>query len=258
MYWLIHFLYSIYEWILHFKRKLKGYYRNRLLSDDLVSENYILGKNFGFQKLPNHIAFIVDTKPYYKRLLKDVSNLICFSFAFGIRYITIYDDHDYLKNNTELLIDCLSKKSKNFFIKEDFFQSVAVLPLCKISKDKVNEKNDIKNYYVFILSPSDGKQRLVDLSKYAIEEVKEHRMEVEQIDLNLVSSILSITENKNIKYSHPDYVVKYDSSLVMRGYSPWHLRYSEIYHTHKLNEYNFTDFTQALKQFSDTSQRFGK
>jgi len=87
----------------------------------MVSENYIKQKNFGIQKLPSHIAYMVDTTTLYKKLLNDVSNLVCFSFAFGIRFITLYDDNDYFKNNMDALIDCLSKKSCNFFSKEDFF-----------------------------------------------------------------------------------------------------------------------------------------
>jgi len=104
----------------------------------------------------------------------------------------------------------------------------------------MRNNNDL--YCLFIVSPCDGKQRIVDLTRVLSEEVKEHRIELDKIDFNLVDSFMNSTEYQTIKYPHPEFVIKLDNSLVMQGYSPWHLRYAEICQTYKLKGFNFSTF----------------
>jgi len=66
-------------------------------------------------KVPLHVAFIIDMSQIYSGMMQDVANLICWSFSFGIRFVTVYDVDGFFKNNEDLLTVNLSRKVNSFF-----------------------------------------------------------------------------------------------------------------------------------------------
>lgn len=74
-----------------------------------------------------------------------------------------------------------------------------------------------------MLSESDGRRTLVDLTKTLAEMSQKHKLNPEDISMDLIDAELS-----EGVMDEPDLLILFSESVVLDGYPPWQIRLSEI------------------------------
>ena len=106
---------------------------------------------------------------------------------------------------------------------------------------------------ILLLSEHDGRDTLVDLTVTLSAMAQKGDIHPSQIDTNLIQAELS-----DYVSSEPDLLVLFSPSVVLKGYPPWQLRLTEIFHLPDNKGVNYQVFLKALKQFEKAEFRVGK
>jgi len=76
---------------------------------------------------------------------------------------------------------------------------------------------------ILLLSASDGRRTLVDLTKTLVEMSQKSKLAPEDISAELIDAEISESVMEE-----PDMVMLFNDSVVLQGYPPWQIRLSEI------------------------------
>lgn len=76
---------------------------------------------------------------------------------------------------------------------------------------------------ILLLSASDGRRTLVDLTKTLVEMSQKSKLASEDISTELIDAEISESVMEE-----PDMVMLFSDSVVLQGYPPWQIRLSEI------------------------------
>lgn len=76
---------------------------------------------------------------------------------------------------------------------------------------------------ILLLSESDGRRTLVDLTKTLAEMSQKHKLAPEDISTELIDAELSESV-----MGEPDLLILFGDSVVLDGYPPWQMRLTEI------------------------------
>lgn len=106
---------------------------------------------------------------------------------------------------------------------------------------------------MLLLSEHDGRDTLVDLTVTLAAMAQKGDIRIHQIDQNLISAELS-----DYVSAEPDLLVLFSPTVVLKGYPPWQLRLTEIFHLPDNKGVNYQVFLKALKQFGKAEFRVGK
>lgn len=195
------------------------------------------------EKLPVHIGLlVVDEEPNYT----DIANLVVWCMAVGISYVSVYDENGiFQKNHSHLMQEILQQQRQ----------------LLGVEGSKVEFLNNGSEMHVVscrptvnILSPEDGKQRIVAAAQQLCRSVENKERSPKDISVSTLDSMLR--ELKNIP--DPDLVLKMgpvDSTL---GFLPWHIRLTEFISLSSHRNLSYEDFLGALQRFGSCQQRLGK
>ena len=80
-----------------------------------------------------------------------------------------------------------------------------------------------KHLSITLLSASDGRHTLVDLTKTLTEMSQKHKLAPEDISTELIDAEISESVMQE-----PDLLILFGDSVVLQGYPPWQIRLSEI------------------------------
>ena len=249
------FIYDIYEWY---------------ISRNLKSEN-----------LPKHIAIIMDGNRRYTKVMgnmevieghkKGVSTLekvLDWSIEMGIEIVTAYAFSTENFNRAPKEVEGLMK----LFQRE--FEGIAKNP--KIHKNEVRIKavgnlnllpenvrealrtaEDATSSYdkriVNIAIGYDGRMEIIDAIKKISKEIKDGKLDCEEIDEDLV--------NKNLYTAgleDPNLIIRTSGEERLSGFLLWQSSYSELYFCDSLwPELRKVDFLRALRSYQERERRFG-
>lgn len=200
-------------------------------------------------KLPRHMSFVIneDVATDYC----DVINLIVWTIAMGIPYISLYDRHGILKAGEERLSKMIKFKLIDILGEK---KSKGINVVLKDSSYKY--ENGItypKNFCVQLLSEEDGKADIVASAKRIATDLCDNNIKPKDINIDLVNNSLKAIEN----VPDPELVVQFGSVYTLQGFLPWQTRLSEILNVKTHKKICYRKFHALLLQFSKCQQRFG-
>lgn len=201
-------------------------------------------------KLPKHLSFVinedVDTDYF------DLVNLVLWTIAMGIPYITIYERHGLLKAGEFRFREAIGMKINEFLGCE---QAKRINVVVKDSQSKYeNGKILPKQFCVQLLSEADGREDVAIATKSILSDIKKRRIKKDDITVDKISSYLRGMNG----LPDPDLIVQFGKTLSLEGYPPWQTRLSEIVHIDSHKHVTYGEFYDVLCKFSRCQQRLGK
>lgn len=246
-----------------------------------VYEWYI-SRNFEKDKMPKHVAIIMDGNRRYSKLQGNMSaieghkrgvdtleNVLEWCIDLGINIVTVYafSTENFKRNEKEV------KDLMNLFVQS--FLSISTNK--KIHKNKVKLKavgrldlfpEDVRdaikdaeksteNYsgrQINIAMGYDGRVEIVDAFKKIAKKVEKGEISPESIDENMINDNLYTAGLED-----PNLVIRTSGEERLSGFLLWQSSYSELYFTDSLwPELRKVDFLRAIRSYTQRQRRFGK
>ncbi|KAL4232498.1 ditrans [Mactra antiquata] len=198
------------------------------------------------KKLPLHLGMIIlENDISYS----DLANVILWSAAMGISFISIYDTNGIVKRNDVRLSEEI-KKQKSFNSDTDYSKSDIQLH----SNLEKNTNKSTSQVDVYLLCLKDGRQSIVNMTKYICSHVKQKQIKSMDISPQSVDCLFQ----EETGYPDPDMVLKFGQVDSLLGFMPWHVRLTEILSLPTHIGVDYKTFRSVMISFGDTEQRFGK
>ncbi len=228
--------------------------------------------------LPNHIAIIMDgnrrwakskgltTRDGHKAGADTLENISKFCNEIGIKYLTVYafstENWKRTKEEVSALMAIL-KMYLDSFLKEKNKQNIKIRILGEINdlskslKTSINKAvEETKNNTGLILNIAfnyGGRAEIVRAVKSIAKEIKEEKIDIEDINEDLISNHLYTAGEPD-----PDLLIRTSYELRTSNFLPWQLVYTEFYFSKKnWPEFNNEDLLEAIKVYQNRNRRFG-
>jgi tritrans,polycis-undecaprenyl-diphosphate synthase [geranylgeranyl-diphosphate specific] len=249
-------LYSIYEWY--------------------------ISKGLDKKNMPKHVAIIMDGNRRYskiqgnmnpieghKRGVDTLENVLEWCIDLGIDIVTVYAfstenfkrSDEEVKDLMNLFVDSFKSISTNEKIHKNHVKLKAVGKLDlfpeNVRKAIKEAEKSTENYdkrLVNIAMGYDGRIEIVDAFRKLAKEVKEGKLQPEDINEDLIN------ENLYTKgLDDPNLVIRTSGEERLSGFLLWQSSYSELYFTDSLwPELRKVDFLRAIRSYTERQRRFGK
>jgi dehydrodolichyl diphosphate syntase complex subunit NUS1 len=242
---------SVYYDLVRRSQKLASYHNRtpQLIRQDVAH----------FDKLPRHIAFILNLKDETETgggidgLLDQASEVVSWSAGAGINIITVYERTGALK---ELPITevhrAVSKKLALYFGVDARPTVEIVVPHTaqRFANGKTGEQADLR---VALLSEEDGRESIVELSKTLADLAANGKLSSNDITLDVIDM-----EMRSLVSEEPDLLVLFTPHVQLQGFPPWQIRLTEIYHYPMNDEVSYVVFYKALESFANCKINVGR
>lgn len=107
---------------------------------------------------------------------------------------------------------------------------------------------------ILLISESDGRQTLVDLTKTLAEMSQQSKLSPSDISSELIDAEISESV-----MGEPDLLICFGDRVVLDGYPPWQVRLTEIYYVRdNVGGVGYHVFLQALYKYAKAEMRFGR
>ncbi|KAG2383216.1 hypothetical protein C9374_004553 [Naegleria lovaniensis] len=267
-------------------------------SDHPSSLTHLFNQDTTISKFPNHLAIAIDTEMLSPHILhtnshiatrldklssldglvmKQIQNIIYWSLTtfsnlnnHSIQSIAFYDKHGILEQHSKQIFDfverALIQSSDEFTINQNIKivevrQVENEIPYLKISTTR--NISHIQSLTVRLLSfQNSGKPSITKLANSIYEELKHHEQDLEHFN-ELVRHKVNETLHRHIKENipEPNILISFSNPvLILHGFSPLHLKYTQIAHVEKcfVKQFTETDFVKCIFEYISCNQRFGK
>ena len=228
--------------------------------------------------LPAHIAIIMDgnrrwakaqgkTASFgHKEGAKTLENIVRYANKIGIKYITVYafstenwkrttEEVNALMTLFQSYLDYYSKKADSENIKVKIVGSREGLSeKMKESIENCMERTKSNTGITFSIALNyGGREELVNAIKEIAEEVRENKLEIENITEETVNSKLYTNYAPD-----PDLLIRTSGEIRLSNFLPWQLVYSEFVFVDK----NWPDFKEedldlAIEEYQKRTRKFG-
>ncbi|XP_053665958.1 dehydrodolichyl diphosphate synthase complex subunit nus1-like [Anopheles marshallii] len=249
-------LHTVFTWVEHLFRLLrrcrKAIYHISPLGTVVESyrikqsQHYVKSQLQTVSKIPTHLVVLLGLEhPDYQRL----SQFIHWSYAAGIAYVSFYDHNGTIKRNHEQIKRCVGKapladKHHIRWLDQDYNS---------VDMDRVPANR--KCTYVSFLSPENGKQALVKLSRAIGESVRCRDLFPSDLSIEFLDSRLQSSPNY---VPDPDLAVYFGEVCSAYGLLPWQIRLTEFLQLEwRLKDSNEHHFVDCLLRFAKCEQRMG-
>lgn len=205
------------------------------------------------KKIPNHLSIVVVENEIS---FTDIANIIIWSVALGISYISVYDFDGEFKRNSKILKAEIEKSEETVKDSEKIKHNISFHTNERepVQQTKLNGYHDSSKTQIQLLSLEDGRQDLVHLTQSLCEQVISQNLKIEDITAqNIDDTLLDIH-----RFPDPELIFKFGDTDSLLGFLPWQTRLTEIlsFPTHK--GYSYHSFITQMTLYGDTKQRFGK
>ena len=106
---------------------------------------------------------------------------------------------------------------------------------------------------MLLLSVDDGRSTLIDLTKTLAEMAQREKLTPDDITQDLVDA--EITESI---MGEPDLLMLFSPVVKLRGYPPWQLRLTEIFHVEDNSGVEYLIWLKGLYRYAKSQMRFGR
>ncbi|MDR3222786.1 MAG: di-trans,poly-cis-decaprenylcistransferase [Methanobrevibacter sp.] len=252
---LLQLIYQLYEW--HISKKLNP------------------------KNMPKHIALIMDGNRRFSKIqgnldvlkghefgVDTLEKVLDWSIDLGIEIVTAYafstENFNRPKDEVDGLMSLFNKNFKRIVSHEKIHKNevkvkvvgrIDLLPdEVKESIRKAEESTAMYNKRLFNLAIGyDGRLEIVDAIKKIVDEFKDGKISIDDIDENLV--------NKNLYTAgldDPNLIIRTSGEERLSGFLLWQSSYSELYFCDSLwPELRKVDFLRAIRSYQERERRFG-
>ena len=235
-------------------------------------------ENLNEENLPKHIAIIMDgnrrwardngltTRAGHKKGADALENISKFCNKIGIKYLTVYafSTENWKRSKEEISgLMAILKTYVNSFLKEKdkqnikvkFIGDVTVLPkTLQKSINKAIETTKLNTGLILNIAFNyGGRQEIIRAIKNIAKEIKENKIDIEDINEELVSDNLYTAGIPD-----PDLLIRTSRELRTSNFLPWQLVYTEFYFPDKhWPAFEEDDLLEAIKVYQKRNRRFG-
>ncbi|MBU3912242.1 MAG: isoprenyl transferase [Candidatus Omnitrophica bacterium] len=230
-------------------------------------------------KTPRHIAIIMDGNGRWakkrglprimghKKGVDSVKNIVTSCIKFKVEYLTLYafSTENWLRPKRE--IKGLFRLLENFLDNEIklFHDNGVRLRIigdrdrldARIRKKIEETEAETAGYGTLNLNIAlsyGSRQEILNAARMLSKEVKNGRLQPEQIDERLFSKYLYTNESPD-----PDLLIRTSGEMRVSNFLLWQISYSEIYVTSKFwPDFREPDLEKAIEEYSKRERRFGK
>lgn len=233
------------------------------------------------RKIPEHVAIIMDgngrwakekglpRNEGHRRGTKALEKIISHAEKIGIKHLTVYAfstenwrrPDEEVEGLMKLFERYLDKQLKKVDKDNHRFHAIGDLESSHIPKtlkekivllqDKTKDKPGMCFHIAFNYG---GRDEMLRACKKMIQDVEDHKINIDQIDEALFSTYL---DTKDIP--DPDLMIRTSGEIRTSNFMPWQLTYSEFYFTSCLwPDFTTKEFDKAIEEFNHRKRRFGK
>ena len=236
-------------------------------------------ENIDIDKLPNHIAIIMDGNGRWakekgkfrifghKNGVSAVREATEACAEVGIKYLTLYafSTENWLRPPLEvralmeLLVSTIKKETKVLMKNNIRLESIGnISDLPKKCQDELasailETKDNTRMTLILALSYS-AKWDIINATKLIAEEVKNGNIKINKINDRTIDEHLSTK-----KFPNPELMIRTSGEHRISNFLLWELAYSELYFIDKFwPDFNKEDLFEAIINFQQRERRFGK
>ncbi|GFS03477.1 nuclear undecaprenyl pyrophosphate synthase 1 homolog [Elysia marginata] len=203
------------------------------------------------KKKPAHMGILVAEDEFS---LKDLANLIVWSVALDISYISVYDINGEIKRNSNLLERSIEKSKKEVMVQDQSNYDIQLFSTSHPAAEAISSsKVSTNKARVLLLCIEDGHQKIVDMAKHVSHMVSAGMFRQEDI----VPSTIDNLFQESLQFPDPEVCLKFRSADCLFGYLPWQIRLTEIIAMPSHKGIAYKCFLSSLLRYANTSQRFG-
>ena len=228
--------------------------------------------------LPKHIAIIMDgnrrwakargltTRDGHKAGADALENISKFCNEIGIKYLTVYafSTENWKRSKQEVsALMAILRVYVNSFLKEKNKQNIRIKLFGNISELSKGLQTSInkaiettKNNTGLTLNIAfnyGGRPELIRAMKNIAKEVKENKIDIDDINEELISNHLYTAGEPD-----PDLLIRTSRELRTSNFLPWQLVYTEFYFPEKhWPDFGKEDLLEAIRVYQKRNRRFG-
>jgi dehydrodolichyl diphosphate syntase complex subunit NUS1 len=217
-------------------------------------------------RLPEHLSVILKFKTEedggLEQLMDEVAELCAWSCAAGIPLLSVYEKSGILKTYISQVEQLVEQKLRAYFGQGTTCPTLRVFApnhasmnpsrtpsprIQAMSETNGNrtETQGRQHLNLLLLSATDGRDTLVDLTRTLAEMAQQNKIRPQDITSNLINTEISATTalpdslsngtktatktDKDVDAGEPDLVIVFGPIVKLEGYPPWQIRLSEIY-----------------------------
>ncbi|EOA86412.1 hypothetical protein ACJQWK_05605 [Exserohilum turcicum] len=224
------------------------------------------------EKLPKHLSVIVEYQEDdgnqgtagLEGLVNDVCEIAAWTASAGIPFLSVYERTGVLKYYLPQTHTSIWGTLESYFgprrkptlsIRAPHLSSYSPpdTPPQSAEPNGSSLKEERQHLTVLLLSEHDGRDTIVDLTRTLAEMAQKGDVRQEQINMDLIDAQL----NDHVS-SEPDLLILFSPTVQLKGYPPWQLRLTEIFHLPDNKGVNYQVFLRALYNFAKVEMRLGR
>ena len=235
-------------------------------------------KEIDYKHLPQHIAIIMDgnrrwareknldTKLGHKNGADNLDQLVHFANDIGLKYMTVYafSTENWKRTKEEVgalmillgnYLDYFSHKAGSENIKINVLGDISRIDvkLQKKIKDAIEKTKDNTGLVLNVAFNYGGRDEIVHAVRKLAQDVKEHKLETEQITEEMIGSNLYTGGQPD-----PDLLIRTGGELRLSNFLTWQSVYTEFYFSDKYwPDFKQDDLLEAINEFQQRHRRFG-
>ncbi|XP_058054284.1 dehydrodolichyl diphosphate synthase complex subunit Nus1 [Anopheles bellator] len=252
---LLHILFTCSEWLAWLSRWCRQtvFHCLRIRSQFTVekyhhfvrqSQTFVRQNMTQVTKVPVHLVVLLGLEEPDYRLL---TQLIFWSHAAGIRYISFYDHNGVIKRNHEQMVRYVNAAHLD---DADDICWTSEAPTKSESRPGRPTPTTVSFY-----SPVDGKQGLVQLGRLVGESLRNRNLQISDVDIEFLNGRLQAAHNH---IPDPDLALYFGDICSPYGLLPWQIRLTEFLSLAlRLRDVSVRHFMNCLLKFARCEQRFG-
>ena len=236
----------------------------------------------------------VDEDGAFETLMDEVGELAAWCTSAGIPLLSVYEKSGVLKNYMPALKELLEQKLGSYFGPKPTCPSLRVFapnhtgtsrspspnPGVQAETDALAQKTDRPHLNLLLLSASDGRDTLVDLTRTLTEMSQSRKLAPKDITAELIDAEISATTSlpsssnaSATPTAEPDLLIVFGPSVKLQGYPPWQVRLTEIFcvgdssadvsgygkgRSGNAARVEYQAFLRGLWRFAGAEMRFGR
>ncbi|KAF2806640.1 di-trans,poly-cis-decaprenylcistransferase [Mytilinidion resinicola] len=221
---------------------------------------------------PEHVSVILDLNESdddqgnsgLEGLVHDVCEITAWTVSAGIPMLSVYEQSGILKNYMPQLHSAIMLTLGSYFgedrkpiltLRAPLIQAFSppATPPNGNSRPSSPDTPEPLRITVLLLSHTDGRDTMVDLTKTLADMAQKKTIDPEDITTDLINS-----ELRDAVSGEPELLILFSPHVVLKGYPPWQVRLTEIYHVPDNVGVNYQVFLRALYNYAKVEMRFGR
>ncbi|KAI5809626.1 Decaprenyl diphosphate synthase-like protein [Peziza echinospora] len=212
-------------------------------------------------RLPNHLSVILDYDKGDRvsgldTLIDDVAEIACWCASAGIPMLSVYERTGVLKGYITTSHRAIAQRLHAYYGKERPTLRVrAPHSTTFVNGDAPGDNAELEDadLEILFISEEDGRESLVDLTRTLCEMAQRGKISVDDVSQDLIDAEVSGT-----LMTEPDLLIIFGPTVQLKGYPPWQVRLTEMFHVKDNEGVGYQVFLRAMYKYANAEMRFGR